>query len=216
VGLPKPGGEITVLIHYLGALRRWRQLFGFGTPRASSRRSAWIRQLMKSGQSGRGGAMALTTACPCDSSASYSRPSPRMKIHISTTANDPSRSNTTAQGKRKTLFTSKMPMASRRRSGNANPMISVDRLDRVYPEEVGREQGELREQLAHGRPNLLPTVSRPGLGSSRVQDAQVQQTSGARRLHGQRQRHPAAPVEVQRELETLAGLSLPSLGNREP
>src|SRR5439155_331669 len=30
-GLPKPGGEITVLIHHLGALRRWRQLFGFGS-----------------------------------------------------------------------------------------------------------------------------------------------------------------------------------------
>jgi len=32
-------------------------------------------------------------------------------------------------------------------------MISVDRLDRVYHEEVGREQGGLREQLAHARPN---------------------------------------------------------------
>jgi hypothetical protein len=31
VGLPKPGGEIAVLIHHLGALRRWRQLFGFGS-----------------------------------------------------------------------------------------------------------------------------------------------------------------------------------------
>jgi hypothetical protein len=72
-----------------------------------------------------------------------------------------------------------MPMAPHRGSGNANPMISVDRLDRVYHEDLGREQGELREQLAHGRPNLLPTMSRPGLGSSRVQDAQVQQTSGA-------------------------------------
>jgi hypothetical protein len=160
----------------------------------------------------------LTTACPCDSSASYSRPSPRirLKIHISATANDPSRSNTTAQGKRKTLLTSKMPMAPHRRSGNANPMISVDRLDRVYHEDVGREQGELREQLAHGRPNLLPTMSRPGTGIESSSRCPGSTNSGARRLHGQRQRHPAAPVEVQRALATLAGLSLPSLGNREP
>lgn len=160
--------------------------------------------------------MALTTACPCDSSASYSRPSPRIRlIHISATANDPSRSNTTAQGKRKTLFTSKMPMVSHRRSGNANPMISVDRLDRVYHEEVGREQGGLREQLAHGRPNLFQHCH--DLAWDRVEFKMLRFNKQAvpgdftdnvkdiRRLR-----------RGQRELATLAGLSLPSLGNREP
>jgi hypothetical protein len=159
--------------------------------------------------------MALTTACPCDSSASYSRPSPRirLKIHISATANDPSRSNTTAQGKRKTLFTSKMPMVSHRRNGNANSMISVDRLDRVYHEEVGREQGGLREQLAHARPN--PFQHCHDLAWDRVEFKMLRfkrcpatsrttsKTSGGSR-------------RGQRELATLAGLNLPSLGNREP